>query len=139
MITFDKHLIGPWVFSKVGKVWGPEGREAIGILRDGMPIGGAVFEDYSGASITIHFAIESPRTPLRVLLVACAGYAYNQMKVKKVLAPVPSTNKKSINFVMKIGFKPEAIIEEAVPDGDMLIFSLRKADCGFIPNVKEAA
>jgi hypothetical protein len=139
MISFDKHIVGPWVFSRIGKTWGPEGREAIGVIEDGEVKAGLVFEDYSGRSIVSHIAISSPHTPIRELLAVCAGYAYNQLKVHKVLAPVSSDNRRSINFVMKLGFEPEAIIKDAMPNGDLLVFSMSRSRCGFIPNVKEAA
>lgn len=138
-ISFDKSIVGPWVFSRVGKPWGPEGREAIGIMRDGEVLSGVVFEDYSGKAITIHIALDSPRAPIRKLLVAAAGYAYNQLGVRKVLAPVSSANERSMKFVMGVGFKPEAIIKDAAPDGDLLIFSMTREQCGYVPKVKEAA
>jgi hypothetical protein len=139
MLSFDKDLIGPWVFKQIGKPWGPEGREAIGLVRGTEVLGGVVFEDYTGVCIQAHIALSSARVPCRKLLSAAAGYAFNQMGVQKILGVVRSTNLPALKMDMRIGFKPEAVIKGVFEDGDMVIMSMTREDCSFIPNNKRAA
>lgn len=138
-LSFDKDILGPWICQRIGKVWGPEGRECVGLVDGDIILGGFLFEDFSGRSIVIHVAIEHPHVPLRRMMAAAAGYAYNQLGVHKVIAPVASTNEKSVRFTLRAGFKPEAIIKDAVVGGDILIFSMTAEQCGYVPKVKEVA
>jgi RimJ/RimL family protein N-acetyltransferase len=132
-LSFDKDLVGSWVFNQVGKCWGPEGREAIGLVRDGEVLAGVVFEDYTGVAIQAHIAISSPRVPFRKLLSAAAGYAFNQLRVEKILGMVPSSNKAALKMDLRIGFRPEAVIKGVFKDADLVIMSMAREDCSFIP------
>ena len=138
-LTLDKNLIGPWVCARIDKAWIPDGKEAIGVVQDGEVLGGIVFEDYTGRCISAHIAIAHPRVPLRKLLVTGVMYAYNQLGVEKILTQVSSNNAASIRFNTKLGFKPEALIKGVFYDGDLLVFSLTKEDCTFLPREQEAA
>ena len=140
-ISFDTDLVGPFVFNNVFKKWGPEGRTAIGVVDGDQVLAGMVFEDYSGpgGSITVHVAISHPHVPLRKLLVTCAVYAFNQLAVNKVIGLVPSTNTSALKFDLRVGFKPEAIIPGAFPDGDLVILTLVREDCWYLPKTKQAA
>lgn len=132
-LTFDKHVVGPWVFTKIGKVWGPEGREAIGLERDGEVVAGVVLEDFTGVAASLHVAIDNPHIPVRKLLVATAGYCFNQLKLDKVIGVVPSSNAAALKFDYGIGFRPEAIIKGVYPGADMVIMSMTREQCSFIP------
>ena len=132
-ISFDKDLIGPWVFHRVGKPWGPEGREVVGLVKDGEVLGGVVFEDYTGVCIQAHIALASPRVPFRKLLACAAGYAFNQLGVNKIIGVVKSSNLAALKMDLRIGFKPEAIIKDVFEDADMVIMSMVRGDCSFIP------
>lgn len=138
-LSFDKNVVGPWVFHKVGKTWGPEGREAIGVVDGDIVLGGAVFEDYTGRCITAHMALEHPHVPLRRLLIAFAQYCFHQMRCEKVLVHISSHHIKAVTFAMKLGFQPEAILKDVMPNGDLLIFSMTREQCGFLPPQQEAA
>lgn len=140
-LTLDKHLIGPFVFRHVNKAWGPEGREAIGLVDGDRVLAGVVFEDYSGpgGSVCVHVSLAHSNVPLRKLITATFWYAFQQLGVEKVLGLVPSTNKEALKFDVKLGFKAEAVIENAFPDGDLVILSMTRAECRFIPKSKQAA
>lgn len=138
-LSTDKHLVGPFVFGEVNATWGPEGREAIGLVKDGVVLAGVVLENFTGRSAMCHIAIAHPRVPVRKLVVAVANYAFNQLGVEKLIGPVPSTNMQAIQFDLRLGFQPEAIIRDAVPGGDMLIFSMTREQCKFLPRLKEVA
>lgn len=141
-LTFDKDLIGPWVFRRVAKVWGPEGREAVGLVgEDGIPVAGIVFEDYTGqgGSVSLHISIDNPNIPIRNLLVTAASYCFDQMGVNKVVGLIPSNNVDALRFDMRLGFKPEAVLKDIYPDGDLVILTMYKHECRFYRPVKSAA
>jgi L-amino acid N-acyltransferase YncA len=132
-LSFDKELIGPWVFKRVAGIWSPEGREVVGLVRDGKVLGGVVFEDYTGPCIRAHIALSSPRVPSRKLFTTAVGYAYNQLGVQKMLAMIASNNLASLKMCLRLGFKAEAIIKGVFEDSDLVIMSMTREDCAFIP------
>jgi len=137
-LSSDKDLIGPWVFHRIQKTWGPEGREVIGLVKDDEVLAGVVFEDYTGAAMAVHIAVSHENVPLRKFLIAVADYAFNQMAVDKLIGLVPSTNTPALGFDLRLGFKPEAVIKGVYPDGDLVILSLTKEDCRFLPRKRAA-
>ena len=138
-LSVDKDLIGPWVFRRIQKVWSPAGREVVGLVRDGEPLAGIVFEDNTGVCMTCHIAIAHEHVPLRKLLVAAADYAYNQSGVHKLIGMVRSTNLPALKFDIRIGFKPEAILKDVYPDGDLVVLSMTRDDCKFVPRPRQVA
>lgn len=109
-----------WVAQKVEGDFG-EKCQAIGLELNGRLIAGVAYEDYNGASVTCHIAVEGRVT--RYFLWAIFDYPFNQLKVKKIIAPVVESNEKSVRFVKKLGFRKEAQILDAHPDGTVLIYT----------------
>lgn len=139
-LSTDKFLIGPFVFERIGKIWSPAGREAVGLIRDdGTIIAGVVFEDRTPVCMSCHIALDHTGVPVRRLLSAAAHYAYNQCGVEKLLGMVPSDNLAALAFDMRIGFKPEAVIKNVYPHADLVVLSMTRDDCKFIPRMPKAA
>jgi len=139
-ISMDKNFIGPWIAKRINMDWYPQGRETIGLYReeDKEILAGVLFEDYTGACVSTHISIANPNVPIRKLLVTCAMYAFDQLGCKKVLGLVPSNNTEALNFDIKIGFKPEAIIKDVFNDADMLVLYMTREECSFLPKRKAA-
>lgn len=104
--------------------------EAIGLERDGRVVAGILFEDWNGASIFAHMAIRERIT--RKFLWAVADYVFRQLGCRKMIAPVASTNTRMAKLAVHLGFVLEAIIADADPDGDTLVFTMTKAQCRFL-------
>jgi RimJ/RimL family protein N-acetyltransferase len=61
------------------------------------------------------------------------SYPFEQLRVSKLIAQVPSRNRKALDFDLKLGFKQEAIVADIYPDGeDLLILSMRREDCRWL-------
>ena len=140
-LSFDKHLIGPFVCEKTNGRWIPDGSEAIGLVKDGEPIAGVLFEDYTGpgGSVSVHIALAHKRVPMRRLLITSAQYAFNQLGVRKVFGKVPSFNKAALKMDLRLGFKPIAVIPGAFPNGDMFLLEMTREECTFLPSNRKAA
>ena len=121
--------IGKWVAGKIKGVY-HEGDTAIGLVKDGKIIAGVLYENWNGRSIMAHMGIEGRLTP--AFIGAVFDYAYNVCNVEKVILPVGSTNAKSIKLVENMGFAKEGRIADASPEGDIVIYTLKKADCRFL-------
>ena len=124
------HSIGEWVAKKIGGIYSSLESQAMGLERDGKLIAGIIYEDWNGASIVCHLAIEGRIT--REFLREISDYAFIQCKVHKVIAPVNSSNAKSEHFIRNMGFVEEGRLRDAHPQGDVVIYTLTKQDCRFL-------
>lgn len=131
MISTDSGLIGPWVAKKVRGVWHPDGSTCIGNVVEGQIRAGVWFEAYNGASITGHIAIE-PHGLTKTFLFAILHYPFVVCGVNKIIAPVGPENEPSQSFCRKLGFRLEATLSDAHPHGDLLLYTLRRADCKYL-------
>lgn len=139
-LSDNKDLIGPWVFRRINRAWAPEGREALGLVDGDRVLAGAVFEDYTGRAVTGHMAIAHSNVPLRKLLGSVFYYVFVDLGVDKFLGFVDSTNLAALKLDVKLGFRPEAVIKDVFPNGDLIIMSMDKAECRWLPKrYREAA
>jgi RimJ/RimL family protein N-acetyltransferase len=137
-ILLDHSRIGPWVAQKLGADWVPEATATVGLVdiaEDGSEriVAGAMFSDYNKASIQIHIAGEpGSRWLTRAFLGFCFKYAFNQAGVGKLLSFIGSKNEASFRFCAHLGFRLEARIESAHPDGALLIYSMTPDQCRWL-------
>jgi len=132
-VVWDRQQeVGEWVCARIEGKFHPDSATAIGIERGGMLVGGCVFETYTGQSVLIHAAGTSRFWMNRDFLKAVFGYAFNQLKVKKMIGPVDSANRDSRNFIENLGFTPEAVIADGARHGDLILYTLRRQDCRFL-------
>lgn len=123
------HHVGQWVAEKINGFYIP-GSVAIGLERNGTIVAGVMFESFNGKSMMAHMAVTGMLTA--AYLAEIFHYAYETANVHKVILPVGSSNQKSIRLVEHMGFEREAKIEDASPDGDILIYTLAKPNCRFL-------
>lgn len=131
-LSDNKDLIGPWVFNQVNKAWAPEGREALGLVRGEEVLAGVVFEDCTLKSVVAHLAIRHKNVPFRKLIYGTFYYAFIDLGVDKVLGFVNSANKAALKTDLRLGFRPEAIVEGVFPNGDLVIMVMNRSDCRWI-------
>lgn len=137
IIVGRDNLVGPWVTSKAGGTWVPGRGSTIGLasLERGL-LAGVLFEDWNGANIVMHVAAVPDRHWLcREFLWYCFHYPFVELGVKRVTGIVPSSNLKARRFDEHLGFTLEATLKDAHPEGDLLIYAMRKEDCRWL-NIK---
>lgn len=86
----------------------------------------------------MHVAGEGKRWMTKEYLRVCFDYPLNQLKVKKILGLVDSTNMDARKFDEHLGFELEACIKGAGPKGDLLIYSMTAEQCRFLKRTEEA-
>lgn len=103
--------------------------DKIGVLQ-----GGVLFTDYTGpgGSVWMHAAIYNPRAAVRDMWWVSFDYPFNQMRVKKIFAPVSTENEHAYQLDLRMGFKLEAVIKDVYPEGDMRLLSMYPGDCRFL-------
>jgi len=122
--------VGNWVAARVQGKYFAEGSQAIGLERDGQIIAGVIYENFNGASIVCHIAIEGRMT--KGYLKAIFAYPFEFCKVKKIIVAVVSNHAKSLKLVTNMGFSEEARLKDASRDGDIIFLTLAKKDCRFL-------
>jgi len=108
--------------------------KAIGLERDGVLVAGVVYEGFNGVNVWMHVAAESgARWMTKSYLRYCFHYPFNELGVSRVSAYVNASNTAAVHMDDHIGFKREALLKGAAPDGgDVIIYMMRKQDCRFI-------
>jgi RimJ/RimL family protein N-acetyltransferase len=129
-IATNKEVVGVWIAHHINMIWKPEGTETVGLMRNGALVAGVMYEDWNTQSITAHIAIKGLIN--RQFLHVIFDYPFNQLKVNKIVAPVLSSNLKSINLVKKMGFTEHARLKDIHPSGDMIFFVIDKTACKYL-------
>lgn len=132
-IVWDRpQLVGEWVCARLHARWVPSECTAIGLASDGVVVAGVMFDHFNGRSIAMHVASEGRNWLTRDFLRSCFGYAFNQLKVGKVIGLVDSTNIASKRFCHHLGFSLEATVTGAAKEGDLFIYSMTPDQCRWI-------
>lgn len=131
MIVFDG-AYGQQIADSAGCTFNPVTDRVIARVEQGRLLGGMIYSDYAGASITMHTAGFSPRWLSRDTLWAYFNYPFNVLGCKKIIVQIRSTNTRSLEFCSKIGCKREAIIRDVFPDGDLIVMGMYRDDCRWL-------
>lgn len=129
MISTDKDLLGPFIAEKLNMVWTPENSTTIGWVTE--EIESVVwYEDFNKKSVTCHIYLKKGLN--KQYLHTIFDYPFVQLGVDKIIAPVISSNDKSVEFVKKLGFEEQARLLDVFPTGDLLFFVMSKDKCKFL-------
>lgn len=104
----------------------------VGWEKNGEIVAAVAYDNYTGASICMHVVGEGKRWLTREFLIFCFAYPFEQLKVRKVLGLVPSNNADAIKFDEHLGFRKEAVIRDAVPGGDLIVYSMTRKQCRYL-------
>ncbi len=116
ILCLDASIVGPWVCQRTGGTWTAGRGTAIGKIKDGKLVAGALYEDWNGANLMCHIAGEG-NWACREFLGVIFDYPFNQIKARRITVPIASTNVKSINLATHMGFSLECTLAQANPDG----------------------
>ena len=119
-----------WLCERIGLVPTPDIR-CIGSRSNSRIIGVVGFDSFNGASIMMHAAGE-PGWLTRKFLWAVFHYPFEMCGVNMVIGLVPSGNAGAIRLNTHMGFKINAILEGAHPDGALWIMSMGRRECRFL-------
>jgi hypothetical protein len=131
-ITCDGDRVAKFVARELAiKTWSnPVG---IGIEEDGEMLAGVVYDYFNGRNICMHVAaVEGKRWMTREFLWYCFFYPFVQLGCDRVTGLVPESNLDARRFDEHLGFKLETRLQDAHPDGDLLVYKMMKQDCRFL-------
>ena len=92
-----------------------------------------LFDLYNGKSACMHVAaLPGKRWMTREYLKVCFDYPFRQLKLKKLIGLVDSTNADALRFNAHLGFVTEAVVADAGRHGDLHILTMTPAQCRFL-------
>jgi hypothetical protein len=99
---------------------------------EGKLLGGILYDNFAVRSVHMHIMLLDFRMVTRRNLFASFHYPFLVMGCEKVFGPVWSTNRKGMDFAGRVGFKEETRLKGAIPDGDLVIWSMTRQQCKWI-------
>lgn len=112
--------------------WSPEGRTALGYVKDGVPKWAMIYDNYETASIQMHVAGDSPKYWSRQALQAVFEYPFYQLRVKKVIGICNSENTRALSIHLRLGWGLEAVVKDVYEMGNMYILSMTQEQCRWL-------
>lgn len=111
-----------------------EDMRAIGLMRDGRLIAGAIYEGFNRVNMWVHLAGEpGSRWLCRDFLYSNFKYAFGICGVQRLSGYVDASNSAARRFNEHIGFKQEAVLSGAAPDGgDVILYVMWRDDCQYL-------
>lgn len=119
-----------WLCDRIGLV-ATSDLCCIGSINNSGILGVVGYDQYNGSSIVMHVA-GTPGWLTRDLIVACFDYAFNVCKVNMIIGLVPSGNADAIRFNKHLGFETRITLEDAHPDGSLILMTMRRGQCRYI-------
>ena len=132
MIEIGNHTHGHWIAKATNAAFSPGVEICISRSEQGKLLGGVIFGNYTGASACIDVAGFTPNWLSRNLLWLTFTYAFRQLGCRVLIGRLNSTNQKAIKFDTHIGFAEHSVIKDGVPNGDLILLTMRKEDCKWL-------
>lgn len=129
--TADQQIIAEFVAKRIGCAPKKDNFAAIGLADDDRLIAGVVFSDWNGRQITAAIAVDGKKIN-RDFLWFMFFYPFCQLGAERVTACVEQTNLVSQQFVTRLGFELEAVMERAGRTGDLLVYRMFREDCRYL-------
>lgn len=133
MIEFNNVTHGFKIAAAIPRPYNPAIDVVISkVTPEGNVMGGVIYDGFTGGCIFMHQAGFDARWLVGNMLWIVFDYPFNQLGVNKVAGTINSNNKELLDLNRRFGFKEEARIKNAYPDGDMLVLTMERADCRWL-------
>lgn len=132
MIRFGNIEDGRTIAAAIPTNYNPAIDQVISRVEDDKLLGGVIYYGYTGAAIFIHQAGFDKRWMNRDMLWVCFDYPFNQLNCNKLCGTIPAANKTLLALNLRLGFRQEAVIKDAYPDGDMAVLTMTRDECPWL-------
>lgn len=139
-IVTQDDAIGRWVYDRTGGGdWIAGAGSTIAVYRDTAIVAGVTFSQWTGPNIFTAVAVEDRRAVTRQFLFLCFWYPFEQLQCRRITALVNEDNSASLLAIEHLGFKCEATLEDAAPNGNVIVYRMFKRDCKWLTSLKREA
>ena len=120
-----------WLGDKTGGV-GTDMVVCIGLERNGELIAVTGYNLFNGRSCHVHFCIEKGAYPTRQYVWFVHYYAFIQAGLEVMIAFMAASNERILKLARHLGYVEKYRLEDAHPDGDMVLCTLSAKNCKFL-------
>jgi hypothetical protein len=133
VFVFDADAVCPWVVEKAGGVYTHVCR-GVGVEKDGALKVGVMYNGFTGegGSIFMHWRCDDPKATSKTFYWVAFDYPFNQLGVNVVYGVVHAKNVHAIEIDERLGFKREHTLPGYFPDGDAVLYSMKREHCRWI-------
>lgn len=134
MIVFDQHPVyRAWAMERLPNVhcW-PQGVTTLADVREGVIKGVVVYSDYTPTNVNMSIVIEGAHCMSRAGIRAVFRYPFLQLGVKRITGLIAESNARSRKNALNFGFIEEGRLRQFLPDEDVIVYGLLKADCKWL-------
>jgi hypothetical protein len=132
-LIFDQpERVSQWVFERLPYSDDATAYAAIGIEdADGELILGALYNSFTGFDIDMTVASSGVLWRYK-WIIPLFRYPFVQLGCRRVSARCASRNHKSKAALLHLGFVLEGQLRDALPDDDVLLFGMTRAECRWL-------
>lgn len=133
-LEYSLDAVLPFVQELVPGLARTDDMRAIGLRRADELVAGVLYEGFNGRNVWMHVAAApGARWLVRDYLRACFAYPFQVCGVDRISGYVNESNAAARRFNEHLGFREEARLRGATPDGgDVIIFAMWRHDCRHI-------
>ena len=131
-IKIDAPGAGAWIMERVDGVFRDRVDHSFSSHEDGEILGGFALTGYMGLAMSIHMAARSPRWFSRELAWVAFHYPFVQLGVRKLIAPVSSSNRHSAGLCRRAGWQEEARLRDLFQGADLILFTMTRDQCRWL-------
>lgn len=132
MIVFNNITHGRLIAAAIPITYNADTDPVISNCRGERLLGGVIFREYTGSCIFMSQAGFDRHWMTRDMGWVVSDYAFNQLNCKKICGTVSTANKDLLAINLRLGFRVEALITDAYPDGDMAVLSMTREECRWL-------
>ena len=126
--------VGVWKFiNKFTPLRAVSDMKGLGLERDGELIAGVLYEGWNGRNVWMHVAIAPGARITREYIRHCFRYPFIELGCRRISGYVNASNKAACRFDEHLGFRQEAALIGAAPDGgDVIVYVMWREDCKYV-------
>ena len=133
MIEFNNIVHGMKIAAAIPRPYNPASDIVISHVTSlGNVLGGVIYDGFTGGCVFMHQAGFHKSWLGGNMLWIVFDYPFRRLGVNKVAGTINSKNKVLLEFNLKMGFREEARIKDAYPDGDMIVMTMSREECRWL-------
>ncbi|GAA4400291.1 GNAT family N-acetyltransferase [Quisquiliibacterium transsilvanicum] len=134
MLVYDLDAVHAFMKGRIPGLHRCDDMQAIGWEERGQLVAGVLYEGFNPHNVWMHVAaVPGARWMRREYLRACFAYPFLVCGVERISGYVNESNWQARGFDEHLGFKEEARLRGAAPDGgDVIIYVMRREDCRYV-------
>lgn len=133
-IVYNEERLFQFILSRIEGLQRTEDMVTMGLTRGGEVTAVAAYEGFNGQNMWVHSAVDDTGVRLtRDFVRACFIYPFDVCKVQRLSGYVNESNAAARRLNEHFGYKEEARLKAAAPDGsDVIVYVMWREDCRYV-------